>query len=330
MAENLFQHAGIFPRAFRDRPAPHAICSGFRYDSCKSGYNFTMKRLLIVGCGDVALRALPQLVRNYRVSGLVRSAEQAGRIAARGATALEGDLDRPDTLAALAGTADLVLHLAPPGESGATDQRSANLIAALALRPPERLVYISTSGVYGDCGGAWVDEERPVAPQTLRGARRVDAERALLAWGRDSGVAVAVLRVPGIYAAERLPLAQLKRGAPVLRVEDDVYTNHIHADDLAAICLAALERGAAGRVYHASDDSEMKMGDYFDLVADRAGLPRPPRITRAAAEAGAISEGLLSFMRESRRLVNTRIKAELGVRLRYPSVHEGVPPVVAV
>jgi nucleoside-diphosphate-sugar epimerase len=289
-----------------------------------------MKRLLIVGCGDVALRALPQLVRIYQVSGLVRSAEQAGRIAARGATVLEGDLDNPATLAALAGTADLVLHLAPPGESGATDQRSANLIAALAPRPPERLVYISTSGVYGDCGGAWVDEERPVAPQTLRGARRVDAERALLAWGRDSGVAVAVLRVPGIYAAERLPLAQLKRGAPVLRAEDDVYTNHIHADDLAAICLAALERGAAGRVYHASDDSEMKMGDYFDLVADRAGLPRPPRITRAAAEAGAISEGLLSFMRESRRLVNTRIKAELGVRLRYPSVHEGVPPVVAV
>jgi nucleoside-diphosphate-sugar epimerase len=288
-----------------------------------------MKRLLIVGCGDIALRALPQLVRSYRVCGLARSAGQAERIAALGAAPIAADLDSPATLAALAGAADLVLHLAPPGESGATDQRSANLIAALAPRPPARLVYISTSGVYGDCGGARVDEERPVAPQTLRGARRADAERALLAWGRQSGVAVAVLRVPGIYAAERLPLAQLQRGAPVLRAEDDVYTNHIHADDLAAICLAALERGAAGRIYNASDDGEMKMGDYFDLVADRAGLPRPPRITRAAAEAGAISEGLLSFMRESRRLVNTRMKAELGVRLRYASVHEGVPPAVA-
>lgn len=138
-----------------------------------------------------------------------------------------------------------------------------------------------------------------------------------------------VLRVPGIYAAERLPLAQLKRASPVLRVEDDVYTNHIHADDLAAVCLAALERGGAGRVYNASDDSEMKMGDYFDLVADRARLPRPPRIARAAAEAGAIAEGLMSFMRESRRLTNTRMKAELGVRLRYPSVYEGVPTVAA-
>lgn len=289
-----------------------------------------MNRLLIVGCGDIALRALPLLVRNYQVFGLVRAAGQAERIAALGATPLMGDLDDPATLQALAGGAELVLHLAPPGESGERDQRSVNLIAALSARPPERLVYISTSGVYGDCGGAWVDEDRPVAPQTQRGARRVDAERALLAWGKQGGVAVAVLRVPGIYAAERLPLAQLKRGAPVLRAEDDVYTNHIHAEDLAAICSTALERGAAGRIYNASDDSEMKMGDYFDLVADRAGLPRPPRVTRAAAEAGAISAGLLSFMRESRRLVNTRMKTELGVRLRYPSVHEGVPPVVAV
>jgi len=289
-----------------------------------------MKKLLIVGCGDIALRALPQLVRNYQVFGLVRSAGQADRIAALGAKPITGDLDSPATLKPLAGVAELVLHLAPPGESGETDQRSANLIAALSPRPPQRLVYISTSGVYGDCGGARVDEDRPMAPQTLRGARRADAERALLGWGKQSGVAVAVLRVPGIYAAERLPLAQLKRGAPVLRAEDDVYTNHIHADDLAAICAAALERGAAGRIYNANDDGEMKMGDYFDLVADRAGLPRPPRITRAAAEAGAISEGLLSFMRESRRLVNTRMKTELGVRLRYPSVHEGVPLVVAL
>ena len=288
-----------------------------------------MNRLLIVGCGDIALRALPQLARNYEVFGLVRAAAQADRIAALGAIPLTGDLDNPATLHALPGGSDLVLHLAPPGESGDRAQRSANLIAALSTRPPERLVYISTSGVYGDCGGAWVDEDRPLAPQTVRALRRVDAERSLLAWGKQSGVAVAVLRVPGIYAAERLPLAQLKRASPVLRAEDDVYTNHIHADDLAGICLAALERGAAGRVYNASDDSEIKMGDYFDLVADRARLPRPPRIARAAAEAGAIAEGLLSFMRESRRLTNTRMKAELGVRLRYPSVYEGVPPVVA-
>ena len=287
-----------------------------------------MKRLLIVGCGDIALRALPQLVRNYQVFGLARKAEQAGRVAALGAKPVSGDLDDASTLQALHAASDLVLHLAPPGENGERDQRSLNLIATLSARPPERLVYISTSGVYGDCGGAWVDEERPLAPQNLRAVRRVDAERSLLAWGKQSGVAVTVLRVPGIYAAERLPLAHLKRGIPVMRAEDDVYTNHIHADDLASICATALARGAAGRVYNASDDGEIKMGDYFDLVADRAGLPRPARISRAAAEAGAISEGLMSFMRESRRLSNTRMKAELGVRLRYPSVLEGVPAFV--
>jgi nucleoside-diphosphate-sugar epimerase len=288
-----------------------------------------MKRLLIVGCGDIALRALPPLVRDYTVLGLTRTTEQSERIAAHGATPLDGDLDNPGSLSVLSGAADLVLHLAPPGESGERDQRTANLVAALSPRPPGRLVYISTSGVYGDCGGAWVDEDRPLAPQTLRGVRRVDAERTLLTWGAQMGVSVAVLRVPGIYAAERLPLAQLRRGSPVLRPEDDVYTNHIHAEDLAAICATALERATAGRVYNASDDGEMNMGDYFDLVADRAGLPRPPRITRAAAEAGAISEGLLSFMRESRRLVNVRMKVELGVRLRYPTVRVGVPPAIA-
>jgi nucleoside-diphosphate-sugar epimerase len=286
-----------------------------------------MNRLLIVGCGDIALRALPQLARKYRVLGLVRTAAQADRIVALGAIPLTGDLDNPATLAALGGVANLVLHLAPPGESAGRDQRTANLIAALSTRPPERVVYVSTSGVYGDCRGAWVDEDQPLAPLTARALRRVDAERSLLAWGKQCGVAVAVLRVPGIYAAERLPLAQIARASPVLHAEDDVYTNHIHADDLAAICLAALERGGAGRVYNASDDSEIKMGDYFDLVADRARLPRPPRVTRTAAEAGAIAEGLLSFMRESRRLVNTRMKAELGVRLRYPSVYQGVPHV---
>ena len=240
-----------------------------------------MKKLLVVGCGDIAVRALPQLAREYEVSGLVRAPAQADRIAALGATPLSGDLDHPATLQTPAAGADLVLHLAPPGEGGDRDERTANLIAALSARPPERLVYISTSGVYGNCGGAWVDEDRLLAPQTARAVRRVDAERALFAWGKQSGVAVSVLRVPGIYAAERLPLAQLKRGAPVLRAEDDVYTNHIHADDLAAVCLAALERGAAGRAYNASDDSEIKMGDYFDLVADRARLPRPPRIEGA-------------------------------------------------
>jgi nucleoside-diphosphate-sugar epimerase len=237
-----------------------------------------------------------------------------------------GDLDRPETLAPFAGVADAVLHLAPPDEARDGDVRTRNLIAALsgARMLPRRFVYISTSGVYGDCGGARVEESRPVNPRTVRAARRVDAERAVTEWGDAAGVKTTILRVPGIYATDRLPVERLARGTPVLRAEDDVYTNHIHADDLAAICVRALDADAPGGVYNAADDSELKMGEWFDLVADRCGLPRPPRVARADAER-LIPPLLLSFMSESRRLANRRMKETLGIRLRFPTVFEGVP-----
>ncbi|HSS46487.1 MAG TPA: NAD-dependent epimerase/dehydratase family protein, partial [Burkholderiales bacterium] len=188
---------------------------------------------------------------------------------------------------------------------------------------PHRLIYISTSGVYGHCGGETVPETRPLKPQTERARRRLDAERRVRDWGRRSGVRVSILRVPGIYAEDRLPLERLKSGTPALLPDQDAYTNHIHADDLARIVIAALRLGRPGRVYNTSDDSELKMGDYFDLVADRFGLPRPPRIPQA--EAGQkLSETLLSFMQESRRLANRRMKRELKVKLHYPVVADGI------
>jgi nucleoside-diphosphate-sugar epimerase len=281
-----------------------------------------MERLLIVGVGDVARRALPALVARYDSLALLRP----GAAPVPGARVATGDLDRPETLASLAGAAELVLHLAPPDETRDGDARTRNLIAALsgARMLPRRFVYISTSGVYGDCGGARVDESRPANPQTPRAARRVDAERAVTEWGASSGVETVILRVPGIYAADRLPVERLRRGTPVLRPEDDVYTNHVHAEDLAAICARALEADAPAGIYNASDDSELRMGEWFDLVADRCGLPRPPRVSRAEA-ARAISPMLLSFMSESRRLVNRRLKEVLGVQLKYPTVFDGVP-----
>lgn len=291
--------------------------------------------MLVVGFGDVAQRAMPQLVMRYRVLALVRAPDVAARAGGLGATPVIGDLDRPETLASLAGAAESVLHLAPPAPGGDRDLRTRSLVDVLsargmvahanrAIRRPERLVYVSTSGVYGDCGGAYVDESRPINPQSDRARRRVDAELTLLDWGVREGVSVSILRSPGIYASNRLPIERLLRGTPVLRVEDDVFTNHIHADDLAQACVAALESGAAGGIYNISDDSEMRMGEYFDLVAERAGLPRPRRIARADA-AAQIPPALRSFMSESRRLVNRRMKAELGVVLRYPTVREGVP-----
>lgn len=282
-----------------------------------------MKRLLVIGCGDVARRALPAWLARYRVAALLRAPD--ANLDSAGVQVIRGDLDRPETLAALASSADLVAHLAPPGENGRRDERTRNLVASLEAGAmlPQRIVYVSTSGVYGDCAGERIDESRATNPQTERARRRVDAETVLRHWGRDHGVAVLVLRAPGIYAAERLPLELLRRGTPVLRAQEDCYTNHIHADDLAAIVVAALERGASG-AYNACDDGEMKMGDWFDLVADRCSLPRPARVSRAEAQK-LIPPGLLSYLNESRRLLNRRMRAELGVQLRYPTVFQGVP-----
>jgi nucleoside-diphosphate-sugar epimerase len=266
------------------------------------------------------------LVRErYRVYALSRSPQQFATLRLLGIIPLRGDLDQPDTLAAIAGLAHDVVHFAPPPGRGAHDTRTAHLIAALAKGSslPQQLVYISTSGVYGDCNGELVVETRPVRPQTDRARRRADAERRLREWGARSGVRISILRVPGIYAADRLPLARLEKGTPALKPEEDSYVNHVHADDLARIVVAALHHAHPNRMYNAADDAPQKMGDYFDLVADRFGLPRPPRIARAEA-AAIIPENLLSFMNESRRLVNRRIKHELRLKLRYPTVAEGI------
>ena len=269
-----------------------------------------MKKLLIAGYGDIARRAAPRLEARYAVQPVSRR---------------HGfDLDCPETLVPLQ-EVDAMLHCAPPPSTGAADTRTTHLLAALAKGRilPARVVYVSTSGVYGDCGGARVDESRAVRPQTDRARRRVDAEHQLALWCSEHGVALVILRVPGIYAADRLPLERLRAGTPVLREEDDVYTNHVHAEDLASIVVRALEDAAPGGTYNASDDSEIRMGDWFDLVAQRAGLPRPPRIARRQAVERIPSE-LLSFMSESRRLDNGRLKCILGARLRYPTTYEGL------
>lgn len=283
-------------------------------------------RLLIIGCGDVGLRVVKLLAGRWRVFALTSSPDRASALRAAGALPLIGNLDAPATLARLAGLADLVLHLAPPARDGETDARTRHLLAALARRPPAALVYASTTGVYGDCGGAFVDETRALNPATDRACRRVDAEVQLRAFGRRHGTRVNLLRIPGIYAPDRVgghPRERLARGTPVLRREEDVYTNHIHADDLARACVLALLRGLPQRAVNVCDDSEMLMGDYFDLAADITGLPRPERITREQA-AQRMSAMQLSFWSESRRLCNARLKRELRLALRYATPAEGL------
>jgi nucleoside-diphosphate-sugar epimerase len=283
--------------------------------------------LLIVGCGDVGLRVAGLLVGRWRVLALTSSLDRIDALRAAGIVPLPGNLDAPPSIARLAGLADAVLHLAPPASAGASDVRTAHLVRALARSHRlARIVYASTTGVYGDRGGALTGETAPARPATERARRRADAEERLRRFGRARRAMVTVLRVPGIYALDRVggdPRERVVRGTPVLAAADDVYTSHIHADDLARACVAALHRGRPQRVVNVVDDSDLRMGDYFDLVADRFGLPRPPRVRRVDA-AAQLSSLQMSFLGESRRLVNVRMKRELRVALHHPTVAEGL------
>ena len=301
------------------------------------------RKILIVGFGDIGERVARALRlhagRHFRLSALVRSADAARRAKMFGVQPVRGDLANPQSLTQLAGRADVVFHFAPPPSRGHHDTHTRHLLAALArpticptMRPtmraemltrhlPRKIIYISTTGVYGDCGGAWIDETHPARPANERARRRVDAEHQLREWGIKQSVDVTILRAPGIYAIDRLPLARLRQGTPALVAQDDVFTNHIHADDLARAAIAAMHSTRSFRIYNVVDDSAMTMGEYFDRVADVFELPRPPRISRNEA-ATRLSPALLSFMGESRRIRNTRMKRELAFRLTYPTVDE--------
>ena len=277
-----------------------------------------MKKILIVGFGDVAERLVRFYAGQAEFIGLVRRPARVADLRALDVTPHVADLDVSASLRRLP-RVDGVLHFAPPPNEGKTDPRTTHLLHALTRHgKPGALVYISTSGVYGDCGGHWVSETRAVAPVNGRAVRRVDAERQLRAWGETFRVQVSILRAPGIYAADRLPLERIKRGTPALVARDDSYTNHIHADDLARLAWAALFRGRAQRIYHAVDAHPLKMGDWFDSCADAFELARPPRVNRAEAEK-VLSEALLSFLRESRQLSNARTTRELRLKYRYPT-----------
>ena len=294
---------------------------------------FRRERVLIIGCGDIGQRAVRVLGsgQRARLLALTSSAERRAELRAQGITPLLGNLDDARSLQRLAGLATRVLHLAPPPSAEQThwhrDPRTRALVRALMRRSrPITFVYGSTSGVYGDRQGGWVSETDGVRPHTPRAWRRVDAEASVHGFGRIGSVRSTVLRIPGIYAPDRVggtPLQRLQRGTPALRAEDDVYTSHIHADDLARACARALWRARPQRTLNVCDATELKMGDYFDLAADLYGLPRPPRIARDAAS-DILPLGLLSFMSESRRLRNQRMKTELGLVLRYPTVREGL------
>ena len=282
--------------------------------------SFGKPSILIIGCGDIGLRVAKQLSRSHRVFALTSSPSRLQELREVGATPILGNLDKPETLWRLSGLAQTVIHLAPPQNQGNRDCRTRNLLRILSQgsNTVRRFIYISTTGVYGNHRGAKVSEATPVSPESVRAHRRVDAEHALRLWAPAHGVALTILRVPGIYAVDRLPIERIQSQTPALLPEEDAYSNHIHSDDLARLVCAAVYHGKPQRIINTCDGGETKMGDYFDEVADAFGMDRPPRLPASELK-NRVSPMLWSFMRESRRVTNTRLH-ELKTPLRYPSV----------
>lgn len=281
--------------------------------------------VLIVGYGDIGRRVATRcLAQGLQVSALVRAHTRNSAPQVPDVVAVPGDLDTIDIHAALPVCGALIYYFAPPPEQGCIDTRMERFLQSIGRdRLPRKIVYISTSGVYGDCGGAWVSEDTPAHPQTARAKARLDAEIMLLQWGREHAVPVVILRVGGIYGPGRLPVERIRRGEPVVRREEAPCTNRIHADDLASVCIAVAERGGAGRIYNVCDGEHSTMTDYFNAVADALGLARPPQISLAEAQQ-VLSAGMLSYINESRRMDNRRMREELGVMLRYPNLAAGL------
>ena len=283
------------------------------------------KSVLIAGCGYIGHRlAVLLLAQGYHVTGLVRTPASADQLQASGVQALRIDLDAAAQCAGLVAGYETVFYLAPPPSQGNTDTRIETFLRS--IDPgflPQRFVYISTSAVYGDCQGEWITEDHALNPTSARGHRRLDAEKRLQAWSQQQGVEWIILRVPGIYGPGRLPLERLRMGTPVLREAESPYTNRIHADDLAGICLAAMHSAKNNTIYNVSDGHPSNMTDYFFRIADAAGLARPPTVTRAQAEE-LLSPGMLSFLQDSRRLDNGKMLRELGVELQYPDLDAGL------
>lgn len=287
-----------------------------------------MGKVLISGFGDIGRRvAQRHLQRGDTVYALLRSREKATGLTGDGAQGVLADLDDATSLTDLPSLDAVLYHFAPPPASEQSDPRVTNLLAAVQDRLPQKVVMISTTAVYGDCHGDWINEDTPVQPQTDRGKRRLHGEQQLLAWSEHTGVPVVILRVGGIYGPQRLPLQRLQQGRPILKEELSPFTNRIHEDDLAMICVAAADQAPPGShkyaIYNVSDGKPGTMSRYFKDIAQALGLPQPPEVDMETARQ-VLSAGMLSYLQESRRIDNRKLLDELGVQLQYPDFAAGL------
>lgn len=286
-----------------------------------------MTQVMIAGCGDVGQRLAARLAEHHaRLWALVQRTTSLERLRDLPLEAVAVDLDRSGAIAWPDWAGDACLYyFVPPPREGRTDPRLQRLLGAIpAGRRPQRIIYLSTSAVYGHRDGSWVDEDTPPQPDSERGHRRLAAEQTLQSWCAAEQVPYVILRVPGIYGPGRLPIHRLQSGAPLVDERESSYTNRIHVDDLVEVCLAAAARAPDNRIYNVSDGHPTTMTDYMLQIADLLGLDAPPIISLDEAQA-VLSPALLSFLNESKRLDNRRMLKELGVKLRYPTLRHGLP-----
>jgi nucleoside-diphosphate-sugar epimerase len=280
--------------------------------------------ILIIGCGDVGCRvAAPYRAEGLAVTGVVRSDRSATELRAAGIAPLRCDLDADD-LPALPSVGAALFYLAPPVDVGQDDLRIERVLSHLEESGlPARFLYMSTTGVYGDCAGRWIDETAPLNPATYRAQRRISAERAVRDWCGARGIPWVILRVPAIYGPGRLLTERLRSGQPTIVPEQCSYTNRIHIHDLVAVCRAAMTRAPKDSIYNVSDGAPSTITDYLFQLAELTGMPKPPLITMQEAER-SLSPSLMSFLKESKRIHNLKMLEELGITLRYPDLHSGL------
>ena len=281
----------------------------------------TNPNILIAGCGYIG-KKVARLLAQQSVDfyALVHSASSMQYCQQQHIKARQIDLDTPQQ--ALPVSARTILYTIPPQASGDTDKRIGIFLKALQ-QAPETLVLISTTGVYGDCGGAWIDETSPTRPQADRAKRRLNAEQQAQDYAQQHGCKLIILRVAGIYGVDKLPLKRIKSGEPILREEDSGFSNRIHADDLAQICVSACTSKHMNGIYNCTDGHPGTMCDYFVRIARALDLPAPPQINMQQAQQ-QLSAGMLSYLQESRRIKNDRLLADLEQPLQYPELQQGL------
>jgi nucleoside-diphosphate-sugar epimerase len=287
----------------------------------------------IIGCGYVGKKLIhklisKQLTRTEAIRAIVSSEQSRQSLAQQGIEAAAVDLDQKplNWPASFSLHNSLLFYFAPPPSQGTEDTRTENFLHYLsqtAIINIKKVVLISTTGVYGNCQGDWIDETQALNPSADRAKRRVHSEQQFQGFCQAHGIPLVILRVAGIYGPDKLPLQRIKAQAPIVRKEDSPFTNRIHVHDLTDICIKAALTSNIEGIFNCADGHPSTMYDYFVKVAEVHNLPKPPAISLHEAQS-RLSAGMLSYMEESRRIRNDKLLSTFNIELTYPDLNSGL------